>query len=71
MSPFIGLAEVAALANVTPRALKKAALAIVSGKRGTWNGASFVIRQIKGRGGRSGWSYKVRADSLPEPLQGP
>lgn len=35
----------------------------------TWRGASLIVRQVRGRGGRSGMRYEVRLDSLPADLQ--
>jgi hypothetical protein len=34
-----------------------------------WRGHNLIVRKVKGKGGKSGWQYQVRLDSIPEELQ--
>lgn len=69
MIAYIATEVVASVAGVCPRAVKKAILAIIRGEWNSWRGAKLIVRQVRGRGGRSGWRYEVRLDSLPPDLQ--
>lgn len=62
-SGWVSTDALAAVAGITRRGARKGA------KAGTWRGSPLVVRQVRGRGGRSGWSYEVRVDSLPLDLQ--
>lgn len=65
MSKYLAVPIVASVAGVTPRALEIACSRIIRGKSQTWRGANLVVRQVAGRGGRSGLHFEVHADSLP------
>ncbi len=59
--------DLARLHGVSEQAIRKALARCVAGQ--TWRGISLDPVQIVGRGGRSGWRYAVRLDSLPPELQ--
>ncbi len=66
---YVPLPILADLADVSKRALEKACTKIAIDSVATWRGARLVLRQIRGRGGRSGLCYEIRIDSLPPDLQ--
>jgi hypothetical protein len=66
---FVDLPTLATIAGVSRQALEKALLSISKGKLAAWRGASLVVRQVRGRGGRSGFHYEVLESSLPLGLQ--
>lgn len=66
---YVALPVLADFAGVSKRALEKACAKIAGDDDATWRGARLVLRQLRGRGGRSGLRYEVRVDSLPADLQ--
>lgn len=58
---------VAALARISDRKARLALRRAIAGV--PWRGASLVVREVRGRGGRSGFHYEVLASSLPLGLQ--
>lgn len=64
---WIGSDDLAKAAGITRRAAKKALSRAIVGKR--WNGTELVVRELHGRGGRSGIRYEVALSSLSEALQ--
>lgn len=66
---YVQLPILAEVAGVSKRALEKACAKIATDSFATWRGARLVLRQLRGRGGRSGLRYEVRIDSLPPDLQ--
>jgi len=66
---YVTLPILADLVGVSRQALEKAFRKISAGNSLTWRGATLTVRQIRGRGGRSGFQYEVRIDSLPIDLQ--
>jgi len=69
MNCFLSVGELVEVSGSTRQAVEKALQKIVCGRSTTWRGATLIVRQVRGRGGRSGWQYEVRADSLPLDLQ--
>lgn len=69
MEAWLPASDVAVLAGTTPRAIEKKLKKIASGASPLWRGSALVIREVRGRGGRSGLAYQVRVDSLPLGLQ--
>jgi hypothetical protein len=68
MSTWVDVATIANAAGITRRKARKA-LSRAYGDTSTWRGATLVVREVHGRGGRSGISYQVLASSLPPELQ--
>lgn len=67
MHRWLGAPAFADLAGISER---KARLALRRARAGNpWRGASLIVRQVRGVGGRSGRVYQVRADTLPAELQ--
>jgi hypothetical protein len=64
---WISSTDFAKLAGISDRKARQAFSKCYSGK--SWRGHHLVVRQVKGKGGKSGWQYQVRHDSLPEELQ--
>jgi len=60
---WIGSGDLANVAGLSPQGVRKALRA------GEWRGSRLVVREIPGRGGRSGRQYQVRLDSLPIEIQ--
>jgi hypothetical protein len=54
---------------VSRQAVEKALKRVLLEPSSTWRGATLIIREVRGRGGRSGVSYQVLASSLPFELQ--
>jgi hypothetical protein len=69
MYRFLDIPTVSKLAEVFRQATKKALKASVADPSKTWRGASLIVRQVRGRGGRSGMRYEVRLDSPPADIQ--
>jgi len=62
--PSLSFADIAGIK------LRRASRALERAHDGhTWHNHHLVVRRVRGRGGRSGWSYEVRLDSLPEALR--
>jgi hypothetical protein len=66
---YVGLPVLASLAGVSRRALEKVCAKNAVDSIATWRGTRLVLRQVRGRGGRSGLQYEIRIDSLPVDLQ--
>lgn len=66
---YVAIHLVASIAGISVRAMQKACTGIVQNTAPTWRGSQLIIRQVHGRGGRSGLIYEVRIDSLPADLQ--
>lgn len=66
---YVAIPLVASVAGVSDRAMQKACTGILQNKLESWRGSRLIIRQVRGRGGRSGLLYEVRIDSLPSDLQ--
>lgn len=64
---WLSLATFAKLAMITRQAAHAAAKSAVAGK--AWRGNRLDVRQVTGRGGRSGTRYEVALASLPADLQ--
>lgn len=69
MSFFLDISQIADVAQFSRQAIEKAVLRCQRNPSLLWRGAALVVRQVHGRGGRSGVSYQVRTDSLPADLQ--
>lgn len=69
MKAYLGLPELATLSNVSRQAIEKAIALIEKNPEATWRGSRLIVRMTRGRGGRSGFRYEVRVDSLPADLQ--
>lgn len=66
---FITANQLAALGNLSQRAIQRACACIQNGQTSLWRGAELEIRVAHGRGGRSGILYEVKVGSLPVDLQ--
>lgn len=66
---YVPLATLADLAGVSRQALEKACSKIITDEASTWRNVRLVVRQVRGRGGRSGFRYEVLIGSLPADLQ--
>lgn len=69
MSEYIGLVQLSELAEILRQAIEKAVTRQSREPSARWRGSRLVLRTSLGRGGRSGWSFEVRIDSLPADLQ--
>lgn len=65
--PFLSSRELAAIAGIGERKAREGLMRCFGG--GGWRGHRLVVRRVRGRGGKSGWQYQVRLDSLPQELQ--
>lgn len=59
--------ELAECAGISPRKARSA-LSLAAEGFG-WRGQQLVVRRTRGKGGKSGWQYQVRFDSLPLDLR--
>ena len=66
-SDWLTPAVAASLLGLSPRAFRKACLRAIHGK--PWRDAPLIVREVAGRGGRSGRQYEVKVDSLPPEIQ--
>lgn len=66
---FVPLSMVAELAGVSRQALAKVCALTSHDSSFTWRGARLSLRQISGRGGRSGLRYEIDSETLPIDLQ--
>lgn len=70
MNPlWLSVPGLAALADIGRQTAHDVVKRASSNPISPWRDALLITRQVKGRGGRSGWSYEVRLDSLPVDLQ--
>jgi hypothetical protein len=65
---WISSDELSLVANISARKAHRA-LARSASATSPWRGAALIVREVHGRGGRSGVSYQVLASSLPTELQ--
>lgn len=66
-SIFIPSAEFSTLCDLNKSKARRALSRAFEGH--PWRGHRLVVRRVKGAGGRSGWQYQVRLDSLPAELR--
>lgn len=69
MTEFVPSKVLASLLGITDRAIELAITRACNRGDMKWRGATLVVREVHGRGGRSGTSYQVSVDSLPADLQ--
>lgn len=68
-SSYATPAEFASLAEISPQAARKAIRGALKGR--LWRDVHLVVKQIYGRGGKSGWSYGVSRESISAALERP
>lgn len=66
---WLSLSQVADFADTSCRAIQQVISRSEDRNCVAWRGAKLIIRRVKGRGGKSGVSYEVAAESLPIGLQ--
>lgn len=69
MNVYLPVEQIAELCGLSRQAVAQIVAKAFQGQRGQWRGASLIVRQVRGRGGRSGMRYEVRLASLPADLQ--
>lgn len=69
MSAWIASSEFAVLAHIERQVANRLLREFNEGRSRPWQSGCLVVREVRGRGGRSGVSYQVKASSLPQALQ--
>ncbi len=64
---FLNTHQFAVLLNISDRMAGKALARCFDGQ--LYRGQQLIVQRVRGRGGNSGWQYRVRVDSLPAKLQ--
>ena len=66
-SDWISAIDFAAITHISRQAGNMALRQCVDGV--TWRGHRLVVRRVRGQGGKAGWQYQVRLDSLPAEMR--